>query len=242
MKQHAGITRTVSDRRRARTLAGSLAFILAGAFFYSQNVRAGECGAHSDFLVASDRLLASVRPADCSRVFHGTADFAWPATEGAAGYTVALTFPDGHVETADTATAWLAWPVALPAGDYSWTVTVSGRTRMSSSPRSFTVDAAGGAVSQRISIRSNNNDSSTPHPSDSIGSITLATTAPGRAPAQGEITATRRKAGAAVAMATAWTSPRARAEAHSNNWDAARRECVDVPGAVATAALPSSLS
>jgi hypothetical protein len=172
MYRHAGNTRT-SDIRRARTLAGSLVFVLTGAALYAHNVSAAECGAKSDFLVKADPLLASVRPVDCSRLFQAPADFSWPAAQGVRGYIVALTFPDGHVEELATATNWLAWPAALPAGEYRWTVTASGGRLAASTPRSFTVDA--------------------------------------------------------TAVACAIT-----------HWDEARRECVDVPGAVATAARFSS--
>lgn len=40
MQANAAITTTASARRRARTLAGSLAFILAGAALYVNNVQA----------------------------------------------------------------------------------------------------------------------------------------------------------------------------------------------------------
>ena len=62
------------------------------------------------------------------------------------------------------------------------------------------------------------------HPSNSNGSSTLAFAAQSQA---GTI---------------AWTSLRNDGCATSNNWDAARRECVAVPGAAATAARFSSFA
>ncbi|HUR40740.1 MAG TPA: hypothetical protein VM240_06180 [Verrucomicrobiae bacterium] len=60
------------------------------------------------------------------------------------------------------------------------------------------------------------------HPSHSHGISTLAAAAQSQA------------------ATTAWTSLRVDAFAASINWDAARRECVAVPGAAATAARFSS--
>jgi hypothetical protein len=214
MQRHHGIIRT-SDFRRVRTLAGSLAFVLVGAALYANNVQAAPaCGAQADFLVKSDPLLAPVRPVDCSRVFQAPPDFSWPAAKAAASYTVSLTFPDGHVEEAVTATNWFAWPAALPVGEYRWTVTASGhRSSAESLPRTFTVDASAVAFTQQVST------AAPQHPSDSHGNPMLDSAAQSQA------------------TSTAWTSLRA---ATSNNWDAARRECVDVPGAAATAARFSS--
>ena len=211
MQRNAAVTTTLSARRRARTLAGSLAFILAGAALYVNNVHAAGCGAQSDFLVKSDPLLAPVRPVDCSRVFHAPPDFSWPATKGAQIYTVAITFPDGHVEEATTATNWFAWPAALPAGSYSWTVTASGRREHASLPRTFTVDASAAAFARPVA------SAASQHPSHSHGSPMLAA------------------ATQSQAATTAWTSLRA-ACTTPNNWDAARRECVAVPRAAKVAA------
>ena len=216
MQRHNAIAQT-ANLRRVRTLAGSLAFVLVGAALYANNVQAATpCGAQADFLVKSDPLLAAVRPVDCSRVFQAPPDFSWPASQGVAHYTVSLTFPDGHVEEASTATNWFAWPVALPAGDYRWTVTASAqRGSAESLPRTFTVDASAAAFTKHVST------AAPQHPSDSHGSPMLDSAAQSQA------------------TSTAWTSLRA-AQATSNNWDAARRECVDVPGAAATAARLSS--
>jgi hypothetical protein len=210
MQRHNGITRT-STRRQARTLAGSLAFVLVGAALYANNVRAADCGTQSDFLVKADPLLATVRPVDCSRVFQAPPDFSWPAVKGAQRYTVSLTFPDGHVEEATTTTNWFAWPAALPAGDYRWTVSAAGQRSHESLPRTFTVDASANAFTQPVS------SAAPQHPSASTGSFTLASAAQSQA------------------GPTAWTSLKGRCTS-SNNWDAARRECVAVPGAATTAA------
>ena len=210
MKHHDAITQT-SHRRQARTLAGSLAFILVGAALYANNVHAADCGTQADFLVKADPLLAAVRPVDCSRVFQAPPAFSWPAANGVDTYTVSLTFPDGHVEEATTATNWFAWPAALPAGNYSWTVSASGRRSQESLARTFTVDASAAAFTQPVST------AAPQHPSDSNGSFTLASAAQSQA------------------GTTAWTSLEGRCTS-SNNWDAARRECVAVPRAARTGA------
>jgi hypothetical protein len=209
MKHQHVITRT-SARRQARTLAGSLAFVLCGAALYANNVRAADCGTQSDFLVKADPLLAPVRPVDCSRVFQAPPDFSWPAAKGADTYTVSLTFPDGHVEEATTTTNWFAWPAALPAGNYSWTVSAAGQRSQASLARTFTVDASATAF-MPVSTAAQQ------HPSDSTGSFTLAAAAQSQA------------------GTTAWTSLKGRCTS-SDNWDAARRECVAVPRAASTGA------
>lgn len=209
MNHSNAITQT-SSRRQARTLAGSLAFILCGAALYANNVHAADCGTQADFLVKADPLLASVRPVDCSRVFQAPPDFSWPAAKGAAIYTVSLTFPDGHVEEATTATNWFAWPAALPAGNYSWTVSASGQRSQESLARTFTVDASANAFTPVSTAAPQ-------HPSDSTGNSTLASAAQSQA------------------GTTAWASLEARCTS-SNNWDAARRECVAVPRAARTGA------
>ena len=99
------------------------------------------CAGQSDFLVRSDPLLAPVRPADCSRVYQSPPDFTWPPQGGSNTYTVSLTFPDGHTETVSTARNWLAWQASIPAGNYSWKVSVAGSVTDSSQPRTFTVDS-----------------------------------------------------------------------------------------------------
>jgi hypothetical protein len=211
MNRQIGITRTAFPRRQARTLAGSLAFVLVGAALYANNVHAADCGKQSDFLVKADPLPAPVRPVDCSRVFQAPPDFSWPAAKGADIYTVSLTFPDGHVEEATTATNWFAWPAALPAGNYSWVVSASGRRSHASLPRTFTVDASANAFTQPVSTAASQ------HPSASTGNLTLAS-------------AVQSQAGT-----TAWTSLKGRCTS-SDNWDAARRECVAVPRAARTGA------
>lgn len=130
----------VSTARRARTLAGSLAVLLAGATFYAQNVRAEGCGSQSDFLVRGDKLLAAVRPADCARLYQSAPDFTWPTAKGSEAYVVTVTGTDGQVRRATTTTNWLAWDAPLPAGDYTWTVRAVGPKAETSATRRFTVD------------------------------------------------------------------------------------------------------
>ena len=136
----------LSNARRVRTLAGSLAVLFIGGAFYAQNVRAEDaCGTQKDYLMKSDPVLAPVRPADCARVYDGAPDFAWPQAT-AQGFVVSVTFPDGRVATAPTATNWLAWEEPLPAGEYTWTVTAVGSPAGTSAARRFTVDSVAGAL------------------------------------------------------------------------------------------------
>ena len=145
MHNHQSIQAT-TDARRARTLAVSLAALFAGAALYAQNVRAEDgCGAQKDYLVKSDPVLAAVRPADCSRLYQSAPDFAWPQATTASGFVVSVTYPDGRVATSPTATNWLAWDEALPAGEYTWTVTAVGSPAGTSATRRFTVDSTAGA-------------------------------------------------------------------------------------------------
>ena len=125
---------------RVRILAAT-SLVLCAAAVYAHPAFAA-CDAKSDFLVRSEPLLAPVRPADCSRVFQSPPDFTWPPLAGSNTYTVSLTFPDGHVESASTNKNWFAWQASIPAGAYSWKVTVAGATNDTSQARTFTVDAA----------------------------------------------------------------------------------------------------
>lgn len=148
MQKHGRHINASSDSRRARTLAGALAVLFVGTSLYVQNAQAGQaCGGQSDFLVKADPVLASVRPADCSRVFQTPPDFTWPASRGGNTYTVTLTFPDGTTASRTTTANWLAWDEALPPGTYTWTVASTGRVDGTSQPRSFTVDASAAAFS-----------------------------------------------------------------------------------------------
>ena len=102
--------------------------------------QAAECGIHNDFLVRSDALLAPVRPPDCSVVGQTPPDFSWPPQEGKNNtYTLSLTKPDGRTESRSTTTNWVAWPQALPPGDYTWTLQVKGDANYTSETRRFTI-------------------------------------------------------------------------------------------------------
>ena len=197
--QSQPITRS-SEFRRARTLAGSLAVLLAGAALYAKNVEASPCGIQADFLAAPNTPLASVRPADCARLY-GSADFAWPAARERGEFTVSLTFPDGSVQTRTTATDWLAWDAPLPAGRYTWTVTSAAGT--TSQPRQFTVDATATAfVAPAAGLSQDAAASAAASLStDSHGISTHAATAPA-------LEAAREAAGAEALApaASAWTS------------------------------------
>src|SRR5712691_3546613 len=92
---------------------------------------------NQDLLVVADQGAAVIRPKECSNVQQNPPDFSWPYL-GTGPYTVNLTFPDGHVEQGTATYNWLNWNAALPAGNYSWTVTLAGLT---SQPRRFAVHA-----------------------------------------------------------------------------------------------------
>jgi hypothetical protein len=103
-------------------LLPSLSAIL---IFMSASAHAA-CGVHNDFLVRSDALLAPVRPADCETVAQTPPDFTWPPQQVHSSYTLALKFPDGHVEKNTTTRNFVTWPQALPPGAYSWSVKANG--------------------------------------------------------------------------------------------------------------------
>jgi hypothetical protein len=193
----------VSDARRARTLAGALAFLLLGTALYANNVQAQACGAQKDFIAGADPLPAPVRPADCSRVYQGAPDFTWPAVRGATHYTVVVTFPDGRQQTRTTSSNWLAWDQALAAGAYAWHVLAAGAKPAASQPRTFVVDAsAGAAMPARAADIQHAAASPSTYPRDSHGISTLPVTAP----ATGRENADPASRGA-VPTVTAWTSP-----------------------------------
>lgn len=114
------------------------AIVIAAVALTAQQAHA--CGLQQDFLVRADPLLASVRPVDCATLVDGPAEFSWPMQAGKNTYTVALHFPDGHTETRDTRSNWLAWG-PLPAGEYMWRVSVAGARRQSSDSRIFRMEA-----------------------------------------------------------------------------------------------------
>ena len=116
--------------------AGLLALILCAML--PAGVFARDCTpVASDLLAPVDPGAAAIRPRECSTVRQTPPDFSWPHI-GEGGYTVRLTFPDGHVEQRNATRNWLNWNATLPAGSYSWVVSHDG---LDSSPRQFTVAA-----------------------------------------------------------------------------------------------------
>jgi hypothetical protein len=99
------------------------------------------CGEHADFIAHADPLLAHAQPADCETLTQTPPAFTWPTRDGMSAYTVALRFPDGHVERRSSTRNFLIWPRALPAGNYSWTVRGSGKVEDESEPRTFAIAA-----------------------------------------------------------------------------------------------------
>lgn len=112
------------------------------------------CGTQRDFLVRADPLLASVRPADCATLLGGPPQFTWPRQKDGETYTVALRFPDGHTETRTTRRNWLAWDRAVPAGEYTWRVSMSGTSQARSDARGFRVEHAEAARDSAAQARS----------------------------------------------------------------------------------------
>jgi uncharacterized protein DUF4962/heparinase II/III-like protein len=121
-----------------RTLAASL---LAAALGATAAEPQAACPPKSDILVRSDTTLAPVRPADCATVTQTPPELTWPPQNGQNTYTVALTLPDGKVETRTTPHNWMLWDHALPPGRYSWRVKPSSGNE-TSQPRTFIVAAA----------------------------------------------------------------------------------------------------
>src|SRR2546422_2871670 len=134
MQRHA------ATPRRAHGLAAA-SFLFVGLAIANWPAHAQTaCGAQSDFLVRSHPTLAPVRPADCAIVFQSPPDFTWPPQSGSNTYTVGLTFPDGHTESKTTTQSWFAWPAQLPAGNFSWKVSVAGASNDTGQARTFTID------------------------------------------------------------------------------------------------------
>ena len=115
--------------------------LVVAAAFAAPSAHAA-CGEQHDFLVHADPLLAAVRPADCATLLDGPPQFTWPTQHGRQLYTLALRFPDGHTETRTTDHNWLAWDEAVPPGEYTWRVSVAGRTPAKSDSRIFHVERA----------------------------------------------------------------------------------------------------
>lgn len=114
----------------------------------SASLAASPCipGTVADWMVSSNQLAAPIRPADCSWITQTPPDFGWPDLSSDAKYQVTLTYPDGHTNTQATATNWINWPEALPAGYYAWRVAVTnGSGTKTSLTRHFTV-ATGASI------------------------------------------------------------------------------------------------
>lgn len=131
-------SRTARPRTHAAIAAGVL---VAGFAIATHSARAQGCGEQADVLTHGD-ALARVQPADCATLLHAAPAFAWPAVGGAQAYTIALTFPDGHVEARATGGNWFAWDHPVPPGRYQWRVTVAGRKQTVGASRWFVVDRA----------------------------------------------------------------------------------------------------
>lgn len=105
----------------------------------------GACDAPADFLAHADPLAAPVAPAVCAPLAQTPPGFTWPAQKGAEGYTIELTFPDGHVEKQPTRWNASPWHARLAPGRYTWRVSVEraqGTARSDSRPFTIRPDAA----------------------------------------------------------------------------------------------------
>jgi len=115
--------------------------LVAGFAIATHSARAHGCGEQADILTHGD-ALARVQPADCATLLQAAPAFSWPAVGDAKAYTIALTFPDGHVEARSTGGNWFAWDRRVPAGRYHWRVMVAGRKQAVGATRWFVVDPA----------------------------------------------------------------------------------------------------
>ena len=130
-----------TTRRPKLHAAVAASILVAGFAIATHSARAQGCGAQADVLTQGD-ALARVQPADCATLLRAAPAFAWPAVGGAQAYTIALTFPDGHVEARSTAENWFAWDHPVPAGRYQWRVMIAGRKQAVGASRWFVVDRA----------------------------------------------------------------------------------------------------
>src|SRR5882724_12303875 len=117
--------------------AAAFAFLLAAGLPFSGHAQT--CVPVSrDLLAPAHPGAPMIRPRECSTVDQTPPDFSWPYV-GTGPYTVNLTFPDSHTEQVTATYNWLNWNTALPAGNYTWTVT---RADLTSQPRQFSVSAS----------------------------------------------------------------------------------------------------
>src|SRR6266853_3087602 len=127
---------TVGKTAVCTVCAAAFAFLLAAGLPFSGDAQT--CvPVGQDLLAPAHPGAPMIRPRECSTVEQTPPDFSWPYI-GTGPYTVSLTFPDGHSEQVIAIYNWLNWNTALPAGNYTWTVTRAGLT---SQPRQFTVGA-----------------------------------------------------------------------------------------------------
>src|SRR5256885_3019262 len=106
--------------------AAAFAFLLAAGLPFSGHAQT--CVPVSrDLLAPAHPGAPMIRPRECSTVDQTPPDFSWPYV-GTGPYTVNLTFPDSHTEQVTATYNWLNWNAALPAGNYTWTVTRAGLT------------------------------------------------------------------------------------------------------------------
>jgi hypothetical protein len=95
--------------------------------------------AAADWMQVSDPLAAPVRPADGAAVHQTPPDFSWPDVGRDARYTVNLTYPGGRTRSLKAPQNYINWDEVLPAGTYSWSVSMEGGA--TSTPRKFSVGA-----------------------------------------------------------------------------------------------------
>jgi hypothetical protein len=89
--------------------------------------------------MTSDPLAQDIRPHDCAVVQQTPPDFRWPDVLTSGGYSLTLTYPDGHTKVLAATQNWRNWDEILTAGTYSWTVGYTGGAN--SVGRKFIVDA-----------------------------------------------------------------------------------------------------
>jgi len=90
-------------------------------------------------MASSDPLVQNIQPGDCATAQQSPPDFRWPDVISSGGYTLTLSYPDGHTRALAATQNWLNWDEVLPAGWYSWTVSYSGGA--ASKSRTFIIDA-----------------------------------------------------------------------------------------------------
>src|SRR5262245_43520768 len=84
--------------KRNKTLLGLIFFTLALLIYgYAGMVKAACTPSGStDWMITTDQLAQDIRPRDCATVLQSPPDFRWPDVISSGGYTLTLTYPDGH--------------------------------------------------------------------------------------------------------------------------------------------------